>query len=204
MPRKKHIILTAENFVEVQLELARNNRMFWQGEKFRLERLDNQMRMNTEILYVMLNEQRIISVLNPTITVQNSDDLMTQSRSAFATLSSATNKVWIWSADKFMFRLPFNFDFAQIFDEFLQIIKWIKVVHEVKKKEFTEASPLPSDVRIEFLEVWLELEDDEFENRLKLSAQLKEDEVYESERREQLLEERLFNLKKTAPFLSSM
>lgn len=202
VPRKKHIILTAENFVEVQLELARNNRMFWQGEKFRLERLDNQMRMNTEILYVMLNEQRIISVLNPTITVQNSDDLMTQSRSAFATLSSATNKVWIWSADKFMFRLPFNFDFAQIFDEFLQIIKWIKVVHEVKKKEFTEASPLPSDVRIEFLEVWLELEDDEFENRLKLSAQLKEDEVYESERREQLLEERLFNLKKTAPFLS--
>uniref|UniRef100_A0A1I7UST1 Fmp27_GFWDK domain-containing protein n=1 Tax=Caenorhabditis tropicalis TaxID=1561998 RepID=A0A1I7UST1_9PELO len=202
VPRKKHIILNADEFVEVQIELARNHRMFWQGEKFSLERFENQMRMTSEMLYILLNEQKIISVRNPTITVQNQDEVMSQSRVAFANLASNVNKVWIWAADKFLFRLPFDFNFAEIFTEFSNIIKWIKVVHGIQKSEFTEKSPLPSDVRIEFHEVCLELEDDEFENRLKLAAQLKEDEVYESERREQLLEDRLFNLKKTAPFLS--
>lgn len=202
VPRKKHILFTADDFVEVQIELARNHRMFWQGEKFTFERFDSQMRMTSEMLYLLLNEQRIISVLNPSITVQNHDDLMSQSRISFANLASKVNKTWIWAADKFLFRLPFDFNFAEIFTEFSNIIKWIKVVHEFKKSEFTENSPLPSDVRIDFHEVSMELEDDEFENRLKLSAQLKEDEVYETERRDQLLEEKLAVLKKTAPFLS--
>lgn len=116
---------------------------------------------------------------------------------------SNLNKIWIWSADRFLFRLPFDFNFAQVYDEFINIIKWLKIVHDIKPTLWTEVKPLPSDVHIEICEVCLELEDDEFENRLKLSAQLKEDEVYESERREQLLDERLSSLKKVAPFLSS-
>ncbi|PIC54651.1 hypothetical protein B9Z55_003816 [Caenorhabditis nigoni] len=202
VPRKKHLILTATDFVEVQIELARNHRMFWQGEKFNFERFDSQMRMSTEMLYILMNEQRIISVLNPCILVQTHDEMMSQSRAAFATLQAETNRIWNWTADKFLFRLPFDFNFAEIFTEFSNIIKWIKVVHEVKKSEFTEQSPLPSDVRIEFQEVCLELEDDEFENRLKLAAQLKEDEVYEREKRDEAMDEQLANLKKMGTFLS--
>ncbi|CAO4363556.1 unnamed protein product [Caenorhabditis nigoni] len=202
VPRKKHLILTATDFVEVQIELARNHRMFWQGEKFNFERFDSQMRMSTEMLYILMNEQKIISVLNPCILVQTHDEMMSQSRAAFATLQAETNRIWNWTADKFLFRLPFDFNFAEIFTEFSNIIKWIKVVHEVKKSEFTEQSPLPSDVRIEFQEVCLELEDDEFENRLKLAAQLKEDEVYEREKRDEAMDEQLANLKKMGTFLS--
>ncbi|UMM15237.1 hypothetical protein L5515_002744 [Caenorhabditis briggsae] len=202
VPRKKHLILTATDFVEVQIELARNHRMFWQGEKFNFERFDSQMRMSTEMLYILMNEQKIISVLNPCILVQTHDEMMSQSRAAFATLQAEANKIWNWSADKFLFRLPFDFNFAEIFTEFSNIIKWIKVVHEVQKSGFTEQSPLPSDVRIEFQEVCLELEDDEFENRLKLAAQLKEDEVYEREKRDEAMDEQLANLKKMGTFLS--
>ncbi|ULU14293.1 hypothetical protein L3Y34_016664 [Caenorhabditis briggsae] len=202
VPRKKHLILTATDFVEVQIELARNHRMFWQGEKFNFERFDSQMRMSTEMLYILMNEQKIISVLNPCILVQTHDEMMSQSRAAFATLQAEANKIWNWTADKFLFRLPFDFNFAEIFTEFSNIIKWIKVVHEVQKSGFTEQSPLPSDVRIEFQEVCLELEDDEFENRLKLAAQLKEDEVYEREKRDEAMDEQLANLKKMGTFLS--
>ncbi|CAI2292589.1 unnamed protein product [Caenorhabditis sp. 36 PRJEB53466] len=202
VPRKYRLMVMLDATVEVQLELARNHRISWIGEKFSWEFFDSQAILGTSMLDVILNKKKIISVLCFSLNIRSQDQRMTESRLVFATLESRSNKVWIWTADKFRFYLPFDFNFARVFDEFINIIKWIKIVHNIRKNEFTEKSALPSDVQINLEEVCLELEDDEFENRLKLSAQLKEDEVYESERREQLLDERLANLKKTVPFLS--
>ncbi|KIH51728.1 hypothetical protein ANCDUO_18180 [Ancylostoma duodenale] len=82
-------------------------------------------------------------------------------------LDIITAIVWTWAAASFLFYLPFEFNFAQVFDE----------------------------------EARIELEDDPFENLLQMSHELKEDEVYECERRRQMLSERLLALKKSNPLM---
>lgn len=44
---------------------------------------------------------------------------------------------------------PHNHNFAEaIQDEFVSLTKWLKLVHNYKKKPFTAESPLPSDLYI--------------------------------------------------------
>uniref|UniRef100_A0A1I7WTM7 Zf-primase domain-containing protein n=1 Tax=Heterorhabditis bacteriophora TaxID=37862 RepID=A0A1I7WTM7_HETBA len=64
-----------------------------------------------------------------------------------------------------------------IWFQFINCVKWIKIIHQMKKIQFTAESPLPSDIRIAFKEVRLEMEDDPFENLLQTSHELKEDEI---------------------------
>ncbi|VDK67814.1 unnamed protein product, partial [Cylicostephanus goldi] len=71
----------------------------------------------------------------------------------------------------------------------------------MKKDPFPPNAPLPSDIRIIFKEARLTLEDDPFESLLRMSYELKEDEVYECERRRQMLAERLLALKKSNPLM---
>ncbi|PIO66670.1 hypothetical protein TELCIR_11607, partial [Teladorsagia circumcincta] len=85
--------------------------------------------------------------------------------------------VWTWTAASFLFYLPYEFNFAQVFDEFINCIKWIKLVHGMKSTPFKPGGPLPSDFRLVFKEARIELEDDFFENLLQMSHELKEDEV---------------------------
>lgn len=201
VPRKIYLTLAASKLVEVEMILARSHRILWRGDGFDVQKIENQLTMQTKQLEIIMNGEGIITVDNLTVTKRASDSFMTESRKAFATLASESNRVWTWAAEKFHFFLPFEFDFAEVFSEFVNIIKWLKVVHEMKKKPFTADSPLPSDLRIEFKQVILELEDDEFENKLQSAHELKEDEVYECERRSQILEERLLHLKKSAPMI---
>ncbi|CAD6190928.1 unnamed protein product [Caenorhabditis auriculariae] len=202
VPRKSHFYLCANGPVEVEMQLARSHRILWQGDSLNFQLIEGQLTTSTNQLKVVLNSLCIITAVNVMICSRPSDEAMTASRIAFASLDSEVNKVWTWAAEKLHYRLPFEFNFAQVFDEFVNIFKWIKLVHEVKKKPFTAESPLPSDIRIEFKEVILELEDDDFETRLQQSHELKQDEVYECERRSQILQERLIALKKTVPLIS--
>ncbi|PIO66614.1 hypothetical protein TELCIR_11665 [Teladorsagia circumcincta] len=109
--------------------------------------------------------------------------------------------VWTWTAASFLFYLPYEFNFAQVFDEFINCIKWIKLVHGMKSTPFKPGGPLPSDFRLVFKEARIELEDDFFENLLQMSHELKEDEVYECERRRQMLKDRLLTLRKANPLI---
>ncbi|CAI5438875.1 unnamed protein product [Caenorhabditis angaria] len=201
VPRKRNFFIEAQNVVEIQLELARDHRILWKADTLSFEKTEGEMTVRSNELDILMNSNQIVNVMEPLIAIRRFDDLMSSSRQAFGTLFSLQNKTWTWAADRFLFHLPFDFNFAQVFNEFINIIKWIKIVHGIEKKPFTSESPLPSDVRIEFKEVVLELEDDDFENRLKFSHELKEDEVYESERRSQILEERLMQLKKNIPLI---
>ncbi|KJH44246.1 hypothetical protein DICVIV_09718 [Dictyocaulus viviparus] len=112
-----------------------------------------------------------------------------------------SDMVWTWEATSFVFYLPFEFNFAQTFDEFVNCIKWVKIVHGLKNEPFPPNAPLPADIRLLFKEARLELEDDPFEILLQMSHELKEDEVYECERRRQMLADRLLAFKKSNPLV---
>lgn len=77
VPRKKHFQLMLSDIVEIQLELARNNRyevfkniylekilcrMLWRGENLSFERLDSQMNLDADFLEIVMNKQKVITV----------------------------------------------------------------------------------------------------------------------------------------------
>lgn len=55
---------------------------------------------------------------------------------------------------------PYRHNFAEAFqDEFISLNKWIKLIHNFKKTEFSALSPLPSDlfIKVNFTITSLEL-----------------------------------------------
>ncbi|KAL6732843.1 hypothetical protein Aduo_003559 [Ancylostoma duodenale] len=175
--------------------------MTWRVPSLTFDASPNSLSAVSPKLVVNMDGLDIITAIDVCITKRKSDVQMDGYRRGFKEFESMSNKVWTWAAASFLFYLPFEFNFAQVFDEFINAIKWIKLVHGLKRDPFPPNAPLPSDIRIIFKEARIELEDDPFENLLQMSHELKEDEVYECERRRQMLSERLLALKKSNPLM---
>ncbi|EPB66368.1 hypothetical protein ANCCEY_14541 [Ancylostoma ceylanicum] len=151
--------------------------MIWRIPSLTFDASPNSLSAVSPKLVVNMDGLDIITAIDVCITKRKSDVQMDGYRRGFKEFEAMSNKVWTWAAASFLFYLPFEFNFAQVFDEFVNAIKWIKVVHGLKRDPFPPNAPLPSDIRIIFKEARIELEDDPFENLLQMSHELKEDEV---------------------------
>ncbi|XP_022903438.2 protein hobbit isoform X1 [Onthophagus taurus] len=108
------------------------------------------------------------------------------------------NKVWSVNVNLFRFCFPYEHNYADaIQNEFISIFKWLKQVHGMKKKKFTNDSPLPSDLLINIKEFIFETSDDPFEVKLRENFELLVDEFNESLKRRKMLNDKVDELRKT-------
>ncbi|CAJ0568256.1 unnamed protein product, partial [Mesorhabditis spiculigera] len=175
--------------------------MVWRVPSLNFETHSNGFTASAPELTITCTGNRVLNVTKVSIQKRSHCPKMEAARREFGDLQLDSNTVWTWAADQFHFILPFEFSFAVIFSEFINAFKWIKIIHDIKPKLFTKDSPLPADIKIEINELRLELEDDPFETSLQANYELMEDEVYECERRRQMLAERLATVKKLNPLL---
>ncbi|XP_076453404.1 protein hobbit-like isoform X2 [Babylonia areolata] len=118
-------------------------------------------------------------------------------REGFKVLELPVNRGWGVSFESFDIVFPYKYNFAACYEEALNTVKWLKLVHKVKKKPFTVDSPLPADLRIKTKMLSIEVCDDPFEVKVGLNYELLKDEVQESKKRRDVMDAKLVQLCKT-------
>ncbi|GFO14519.1 protein kiaa0100-like [Plakobranchus ocellatus] len=112
-------------------------------------------------------------------------------------LKLTTNRAWGVSFDNIEIVFPYKYKFADCYEEIMNTVKWLKLVHKVKKKPFTVDSPLPADLDLKIKLLSIELSDDPFEVKMGLNHELLKDEGNESKKRKEVMDAKLFDLQNT-------
>ncbi|VDK82551.1 unnamed protein product [Litomosoides sigmodontis] len=196
-----HFNIETSSPVIIKFQLPKSHVMCWEVPSLHIRCMDHII-IEMPQFTASLDCHPILTIEKLCIEKQAFDAGMDLGRNEFKNLKNRTNKLWIWSADVVMFVFPYDYNFAAGYDEIINAWKWIKLVHGWKRKAFTVESPLPSDLRFSIKSASLQMNDDPFEVQLQNNYELMVDEVYECERRRQMLDQKLEQLQKTRPFLS--
>ncbi|CAG4913256.1 unnamed protein product [Colias eurytheme] len=153
-------------------------------------------------LKMILNGDEIITVEGYSMERVSDDPDIRIERKANEGFKLMWNKVWSVNIDSIRVIFPYKHRFAEaVQGDFVSLFKWIKHVHGIKKKPFTQDSPLPSDLHIKIEEILIEMSDDPFEVKLRDNYELLEDEYKESQKRRTMLDAKVQELCKPHLFL---
>ncbi|XP_055863164.1 protein hobbit-like isoform X2 [Biomphalaria glabrata] len=111
-------------------------------------------------------------------------------------LLCVTNKAWSISFDSIDILFPHQYNFADCYEEAINTVKWLKLVHRMKRKPFTVDSPLPPDLTFKVKMLSIEMSDDPFEVKMGLNYELLKDEGTESKKRKEVLDMKLVDIQK--------
>ncbi|GMT29181.1 hypothetical protein PFISCL1PPCAC_20478, partial [Pristionchus fissidentatus] len=196
------LTIAADGDVQIDLELADYHVMSWRAPVVQVEVT---ARREVTVLAPSLNVEfdgvEWLTVTDVCIARKLHHQHMDSLRATTEGLVTKSNKVWSWTAESLRFFLPFGFNWAAAFDEFTTAIKWVKIMSG--KRAGRPADPqLAADLHVVLQEAILEMEDDPFERKLQSNHELKEDEVFECERRRQMLADHIAAHIKSVPLFS--
>lgn len=99
---------------------------------------------------------------------------------------------------------PYKYDFSDAFNEKLMgIVKWLKKYHKKPSDRRPDDCAIDFDISLRINKVTFEVEDDPFEIKLRTNYMLLEDEYHEQSKRDQTLQEKINELKRTNMMLAS-
>ncbi|EDV50747.2 protein KIAA0100 [Drosophila erecta] len=148
-----------------------------------------------ENVFVKIDDQHIFTVKELDLQSVPRLEVLTQERLNFPGFQLPSNKVWVTTIGSFKAIFPYDHDFYNAVNgECTSHFKWLKMVHNYKKKPFTVDSPLPCDLVIKIKEFLLEISDDPFEVKLRDNYVLLVDEYLESLKRKALFDKKIGEL----------
>ncbi|XP_077995172.1 bridge-like lipid transfer protein family member 2 [Glandiceps talaboti] len=167
---------TQRNLIHVdQLEIKK------EGETFLLS--------SPEVVF-HFDEHQVIVIEEPCFKKLYNNDNIERDRQSFENLQTKSNTGWGIFFKSLDVTFPYQYDFAANYNQIINIFKWLKVVH---KK--TKSGKLSSDLLVQIKSVVFKLLDSPFEVKLGDNYELMRDEHRESERRKELLDSKVAELK---------
>ncbi|XP_078336664.1 protein hobbit-like [Crassostrea virginica] len=116
---------------------------------------------------------------------------LVKERSVLGNLTLKTNRSWHISFESFEVVFPYDYNFAECFEEFINLFKWWKLVHRIQRKQFTVDSKLPPDLKIKAKLFMVQLCDNPFEVKLGDNYDLLKDECNEGIKRKKVLDHKI-------------
>uniref|UniRef100_A0A182QNY1 FMP27/BLTP2/Hobbit GFWDK motif-containing RBG unit domain-containing protein n=1 Tax=Anopheles farauti TaxID=69004 RepID=A0A182QNY1_9DIPT len=184
----------AEGSVELGIKISERHSMQVFGENALAHR-KGQWTLSIESIVIKIDDQHIFTIKDMVMESLERVGLLCQERQNYDYFQLDSNRVWATTIGGVKVIFPYEHDFyGAIVNEFVSIYKWLKVVHNYKKKPFTINSPLPSDMIIQIKEFLLEMSDDPFEVKLRDNYVLLLDEYHESVKRKELFDQKIAQL----------
>ncbi|XP_053675317.1 protein hobbit [Anopheles nili] len=186
--------LYAEGSVEFGIKISERHSMQVFGENALVHR-KGQWMLSIENIVIKIDDQHIFTFKDMVVESLERVELLCQERQNYDHFQLDSNRVWATTIGGVKVIFPYEHDFyGAIVNEFVSIYKWLKVVHNYKKKPFTDNTPLPSDMIIQIKEFLLEMSDDPFEVKLRDNYVLLLDEYHESVKRKELFDQKIAQL----------
>ncbi|KAG8178260.1 hypothetical protein JTE90_018807, partial [Oedothorax gibbosus] len=192
------LCLQAKGHLDVAFVLSKNHRVMFSSNDVTLNYNNKLISANSEELVVNFDKHEVFTFEKVLVSLMMGNEQHLLCRQSFDELELKNNRLLSIHFEAVKFLFPYKYNFAQCFsEEFINIIKWLKLLHKTKKTPFTLNSKLPPDLHI-VCKVWtVELEDDPFEVKLHDNCELLEDEYYESLKRKKMLDEKIESLRRT-------
>lgn len=124
--------------------------MRWVVPSIQFVKVDAVIDISAPTFLLEMDTHLILNLESPRIQRLAANSRMDMGRQEFRELQNRTNKLWWWHADSLQIVFPFKYDFAAAYEEVINSVKWIKLVHGHIPRKFTADSPLPSDLRVTF------------------------------------------------------
>uniref|UniRef100_A0A7E4W368 Fmp27_GFWDK domain-containing protein n=1 Tax=Panagrellus redivivus TaxID=6233 RepID=A0A7E4W368_PANRE len=188
---RRLLTITSDYPVEFGFRLPRDHLMRWVVPAISFVKVDNIIDLSAPTFHLAMDDHMILGLESPKFQKLAADSRMDMGRQEFRTLHNKTNKLWWWHADVLQIVFPYGYDFAAAYEEVINSVKWIKLVHGMKPKPFTIESPMWSDLKVTIKSASMQMNDDPFEVQLQTIYEVMMDEIFERERRRQILEEKI-------------
>lgn len=184
----------AESNLELGIKLSERHSMQIFFDNFFLSTKER-TEISIEKVFINIDDAHIFTITEATMHSAPLLEFLRVERANYENFVCPVNKVWVTTLGSFKIIFPYDHDFADAFqNELNSLIKWLKGLHGIQRKPFTDDSPLPSDMLIQIKEFLLEMSDDPFEVKLRDNYVLLVDEYHESIKRQQLFEQKIQQL----------
>lgn len=119
-------------------------------------------------------------------------------------LNDEANSLLCVEVESVALLFPYKYDFSDAFNEkFMGIVKWLKRYHSNSDKKTNKEKVIDFDMSFRINKFSFEVEDDPFETKLRANYMLLEDEYHEQLKRDQTLQDKINELKRTNLMLAS-
>ncbi|KAI1295879.1 Uncharacterized protein HDE_05272 [Halotydeus destructor] len=155
------------------------------------------MSIKSDRICMVCDDRQIINCDDVDILMVTADDgsCIVDRKSMAGSLEMDKNRALLLSFDSVQITFPHGYNFAANFsDKFMTNTKWLRKFHKKSKQQDYVTVAMDMAIRIKSLS--MEIEDDPFEIRLRNNYELLEDEYYESQKRQHVLNERIESLRR--------
>ncbi|GAB6029832.1 hypothetical protein CHUAL_005542 [Chamberlinius hualienensis] len=197
--RKINVNLSVNGQMDLTVCLSSRHTMKLKSQQFCLDSTQKSIKLTSDETVLELDDHHVITLIKPEISsVPNTRE----ERQSFEILQTKENNAWNIKFPSVNIRFPHEYNFAEAFsEEAISIMKWLKVVHKMKKSEDETLNSLPPDLYFKIYDICIEICDDPFEIKLRDNYELLEDEFHESEKRMNMLNAKVEELRKTHLYL---
>ncbi|KAI0220372.1 Fmp27_GFWDK domain-containing protein [Lamellibrachia satsuma] len=182
--------------LKLSAQLSKHHRVSVETNSLTVETDDKHVCIQCPVLGILADQHHIFTLHGLSLERCKHCPELVVERSAIGTLTVPTNTAWVFSLDTLHIVFPHAYKFADCLEEVKNLNKWLKLVHKIEKKPFTEDSPLPADLCISVQNVVLQLSDDPLEVKLGDNYQLMRDEHLENEKRLLAMDKKIQELRR--------